>query len=217
MANTNLSGGVARAASAATCDRCDPNNLPTRVSEPPVDPCPNGLYDDRKELWYCCAGIVNNHETGDDLKQMAFSIRQQLRLEARVNELTELFYSVRSERDKLLHQVNKLIESCYYRTNAGKVHWKQGQHFGTSTADNTTPEAFEQAMAAIRRNAGIDELEFGGTAQELTCANCGEASTNPGQFVYDGRWVCSAQCKRELCDAQSYEDLAASGGIVNAP
>lgn len=67
----------------------------------PVDPCPTGLYDDRKELWYCCTGIVNFHETGDDLKQMALGIRQQLRLEARVNELTELFYAVKAERDKL--------------------------------------------------------------------------------------------------------------------
>lgn len=77
---------------------CDPNNMPTR----PVDPCPVGLHDDRKELWYCCTGIVNSHETGNDLKQMALSIRQQLRLEARVNELTELFYSVKEQRDRFL-------------------------------------------------------------------------------------------------------------------
>jgi hypothetical protein len=77
-----------------------PNNLP-------VDPCPAGIYDDRKELWYCCTGIVNHHETGDDLKQMALGIRQQLRLEARVNELTELFYSVKAERDKLKAAIKK--------------------------------------------------------------------------------------------------------------
>lgn len=54
-------------------------------------------------------------------------------------------------------------------------------------------------------------------ATELVCANCGEASTNPGQFVRDGRWVCCQQCRRELCESQSYDDLAASGGIVDAP
>lgn len=60
--------------------------------------------------------------------------------------------------DALAQQVNKLIDSCYYRTKAGKVHWKQGRYYGTSTADDTDPKAFEQAIAAIRRNAGIDEL-----------------------------------------------------------
>ncbi len=55
------------------------------------------------------------------------------------------------------------------------------------------------------------------TAQKLTCANCGEVSTNPGQFVRDGRWVCTDACRKELADKQSYDDLAESGGIVDAP
>ena len=59
--------------------------------------------------------------------------------------------------------------------------------------------------------------EYIGTAQPLRCANCGEVSTNPGQFVKDGRWVCTQACRRELCDWQSYDNLAASGGIVDAP
>lgn len=54
-------------------------------------------------------------------------------------------------------------------------------------------------------------------ATELVCANCGEPSTNPGQFVRDGRWVCCQQCRRDLCESQSYDDLASSGGIVDAP
>lgn len=56
-----------------------------------------------------------------------------------------------------------------------------------------------------------------GTAQPLTCASCGEESTNPGQFVKDGRWVCTEHCRKELASIQSYDDLAASGGIVDAP
>lgn len=79
-----------------------------------------------------------------------------------MDELTERFYAVKEQRDELAQQVNALIESCYYRTRAGKVHWKQGQHFGTSTADDTDPAAFEQAMAAIRHNAGISECDLGG-------------------------------------------------------
>ena len=74
----------------------------TEQATMPVDPAPTGLYDDRRELWYCCTGIINSHETADDLKQMALGIRQQLRLEARVNELTELFYMVKEQRDRFL-------------------------------------------------------------------------------------------------------------------
>jgi hypothetical protein len=55
------------------------------------------------------------------------------------------------------------------------------------------------------------------TAKKLHCANCGELSTNPGQFLRDGRWVCTDACRKELCDKDSYDDLAASGGIVDAP
>ena len=46
------------------------------------------------------------------------------------------------------------------------------------------------------------------TAQTLTCANCGEVSTNPGQFTPDGRWVCTAVCRDEL-----FASMAANGGI----
>lgn len=35
-------------------------------------------------------------------------------------------------------------------------------------------------------------------ATPLICANCGEQSTNPGQFVSDGRWVCTESCRKEL-------------------
>ena len=54
--------------------------------------------------------------------------------------------------------------------------------------------------------------------QNMTCANCGEVSTNliAGQFIRDGRWVCTRKCRDELCDEQPYDDLAASGGIVDA-
>lgn len=62
-----------------------------------------------------------------------------------------------------------------------------------------------------------DVSESDNAAKPLTCANCGESSTNPGQFIRDGRWICTAQCRRELCDRDSYDDLAASGGIVGAP
>lgn len=47
----------------------------------------------------------------------------------------------------------------------------------------------------------VDVSESDNAAQPLTCANCGEASTNPGQFVKDGRWVCSAACRNGIVDA----------------
>ncbi len=62
-----------------------------------------------------------------------------------------------------------------------------------------------------------EKPEYAGMAGPLTCANCGEESTNPGQFVKDGRWVCTDACRKELCDKQSFDDLADSGGIVDAP
>ena len=43
---------------------------------------------------------------------------------------------------------------------------------------------------------------------ELECANCGELSTNPGQFAPDGRWVCTSACLTEL-----YVSLDGNGGI----
>lgn len=55
------------------------------------------------------------------------------------------------------------------------------------------------------------------STESLTCANCGEVSTNPGNFVKDGRWVCTEVCRKKLCENQPYDDLAASGGIVDAP
>lgn len=61
------------------------------------------------------------------------------------------------ERDKLKEQVNSLIDSCYYCTRAGNVHWKQGRCFGTSIADSTDPKSFLEAMRAIRHNAGIPD------------------------------------------------------------
>lgn len=39
------------------------------------------------------------------------------------------------------------------------------------------------------------------SGQPLICANCGEESTNPGQFIKDGRWVCTEACRKELPDA----------------
>lgn len=68
---------------------------------------------------------------------------------------------LRSAGLELQRQVNSLIESCYYRTNAGKVHWFQGRHFGTSIADNTDSKAFLEAFAAIRHNAGIGNFNIG--------------------------------------------------------
>jgi hypothetical protein len=95
-------------------------------------------------------------------------------------------------------------------------------------ADPIAPEVFQKRWEPI---APVDppdcafaspedprwEALGNNTARKLVCANCGEESTNPGQFLGDGRWVCTQKCRKELCDVQSYDDLAASGGIVDAP
>ena len=54
-------------------------------------------------------------------------------------------------------------------------------------------------------------------AQGWRTIECGESSTNPGQFVRDNRWVCSEECRRNLINVDSYDDLRESGGIVDAP
>ena len=56
--------------------------------------------------------------------------------------------------------MDKVIQSCYYRTKAGFVHWKQGESFGTSVAKNTEAAAYEEAIAAIKNNAGV-ETDYG--------------------------------------------------------
>lgn len=76
----------------------------------------------------------------------------------RILSLEEQVATLRAENDRLREQVNKLLDSCWYRTRTGHVAWKQGASFGVSTAKHTEPAAYEQALEAIRRNAGIDEL-----------------------------------------------------------
>lgn len=72
----------------------------TTTANRPVDPKPAGLPEHRAELWYLCTGTINSHEIADDTKQMALWIVQQLRLEARVEELTELLYKAKEENGK---------------------------------------------------------------------------------------------------------------------
>lgn len=79
-------------------------------------------------------------------------------LEAEVKFLKNALEVVTAQRNEASCQVNALIHSCCYRNANGKVEWRQGNYFGTSTADDTDPESYEQAMEAICRNAGISEL-----------------------------------------------------------
>lgn len=51
----------------------------------------------------------------------------------------------------------------------------------------------------------------------VRCAYCKEESKRPGQWLDSDTWVCSRECKHQLIDKQSYDDLIASGGIVDAP
>lgn len=134
---------------------------------------------------------------------------------------------------ELQKQVNALIESCYYRTKAGKVHWVQGKYFGTSIADDTDSKAFMEAIDAIRRNAGISECDVADDAgsddplaKPSTLATeiaarvwCDQEMQNIVMDVGAATKIARIidDVRREQCDAQSYADLAASGGIVDAP
>lgn len=56
--------------------------------------------------------------------------------------------------EELELQRDAVITSCYF-TRRGRVHWNQGQWFGTSIANELDPEAYIEAMRAIRENAGL--------------------------------------------------------------
>ena len=77
--------------------------------------------------------------------------------------------------------------------------------------------ACNRAMKEAQIENALDVSVPDNTAKPLTCANCGEVSTNPGQFTPDGQWLCTESCRKELCESQCYDDLRASGGIVDAP
>lgn len=74
--------------------------------------------------------------------------------------------------------------------------------------------------ALMLKGDRVGEADVGAddpTRKPLSCANCGQQATGPGNFTPDLLWLCSETCRKELCDKQSYDDLAASGGIVDAP
>jgi len=69
----------------------------------------------------------------------------------------------------------------------------------------------------IHEIENICRRQLGLEVKQIVCSNCGARQINAGQFVRDNRWVCSQNCRKELIEKDSYRDLAASGGIVNAP
>ena len=72
-----------------------------------------------------------------------------------MNDTSKETETLRRQVAKLQKEVNALIDSCWYRTKARKVCWRQGKHFGVSEADYTSADAFLEAIHAIRYNAGI--------------------------------------------------------------
>ena len=118
-------------------------------------------------------------------------------------ELTERFYLVRGQRNKLLWACQKALAAYDAANSTGNGKWNG--------------KDVDEMRAAVAECEPQPVATYIGTAQILTCANCNQESTSPGQFLKDGRWVCTDSCRRELADSQSYDDLAASGGIVEAP
>jgi len=68
--------------------------------------------------------------------------------------------------------------------------------FAPGTADRPTfpDEVAKPIRDEVKRIMGQHPL----ATTKLECANCGEVSSNPGQFLPDGRWVCTAACRKEL-------------------
>lgn len=125
--------------------------------------------------------------------------------ELSIKELTERFYKVKGQRDRLVDALRAISNS---NTTEGV------KNIAIAAMQEIDPKNDYSSCTGV---GPVAPRNFAGTAQPMACANCGEESTNPGQFVRDGRWVCCNECRKNLADAQSYDDLAASGGIVDAP
>lgn len=153
---------------------------------------PEHGYETRKESAVTWENVpAKNKALMIDVCKHLLATCQELSIE----ELTEKFYQLQYQRDKLL-------DACDLALAA----YAEALKTGNSTIWNG--KNVDKMRAAVKLSR---------PRAELTCANCTEVSTNPGQFLRDGRWVCTESCRKELATKQSMDDLAASGGIVGAP
>ena len=94
----------------------------------------------------------------DIIREAAAEVIEQIK-EQLQRDFDEKVLLLQEEVNNLAGERDKMIDSCWYRTKAKKIHWKQGRYFGTSIADYTTTEAYIEAMNAIRHNAGLKPIE----------------------------------------------------------
>lgn len=122
--------------------------------------------------------------------------------------VNEMLYTMKAQRDKLLWRLSSICDMAADDLRRGGM------------ADGTCLHQIEAdaraTLDAVRAEINPPVATYIGTAQPLTCANCGQQSTTQGQFLGDGRWVCTESCRKELAEKPSYDDLATSGGIVDA-
>lgn len=113
-------------------------------------------------------------------------------------ELTERFYFVKTQRDKMMWKLSTIADMA-----ADEL-----RRFGPQPNSNV-PQIEADARAVLDEVRGqlaelssVQRRGHSGTAIPIVCGNCGEESTNPGQFVADGRWVCCNECRRHLVETQ---------------
>lgn len=80
----------------------------------------------------------------------------------------------------------------------------------------TCPECGSENIVCIETNHEAT-ADTACPALVIRCACCKHETTRPGQWLDPDTFVCSQACKSALIDKQSFDDLAASGGIVDAP
>lgn len=96
--------------------------------------------------------------TADTIRQVADDVLTEWM--ARIQgDFDEKILLLQEQVNTLAAERNKLIDSCWYRTKARKIHWIQGRYFGTSIADYTETAAYIEAINAIRHNAGLKPVE----------------------------------------------------------
>lgn len=132
--------------------------------------------------------------------------------ELTMDELTERFYAVKAQRDKLLWRLSAIADMAADELRRGGMVAGTNMHQIEADA-RTVLDEIRGALAEMPRPASTVSLEIAARVwcdQEMrNCVMDGEAAKQIAAII--------DHVRRNQADRQSYADLAASGGIVDAP
>jgi hypothetical protein len=130
-------------------------------------------------------------------------------------------------------EANEAAEKCWQQCNLemGKDAWADEtmRGFIATALDDFAAAAVREERERCAKSqglrAGLRRAERSDTVTEenlphpivIRCAWCKNETDRPGQWLDPDTFACSQECRKALMEKQSYDDLAASGGIVDAP